>query len=350
MGDEKRRRWPKRPEIRGPRASRVLESAVDYAHRKGVLVVCAAGNDGRGRVSFPAAYEHAFAVAATQFDRSTTFYSNWGQQIDIAAPGGNTRVDQNGDGLPDGVLQNTIQIGNPSKNDYLLFMGTSMASPHAAGVAALIFASGVSEPSAVAKVLTRTAKHPQSKDWDVRYGAGIIDADAALTKTKTEWGALKLGLAGLLGLFVVVPLRRQNRFDVPLGAGALFGLLIGSAGVFFAPALGLPTLSSSFQIALTNGLPGWDRALFGASSHANPLFYSLLIPLAAVSLLYGFKKLRGLLFGLTLGIAAHLIFHAAFRVTDVIWIPNIVGLDQIWLVANALGCVGLATLVARKRC
>ena len=69
-------------------------------------------------------------MAATQYDETTTFYSNWGKQIDVAAPGGNTAVDQNGDGQPDGVLQNTIVPGDTSTNDYLWFMGTSMASPH----------------------------------------------------------------------------------------------------------------------------------------------------------------------------------------------------------------------------
>jgi hypothetical protein len=59
--------------------SKVLEKAVKYAHGKGVVVVCAAGNDGRGKVSYPAAYPGAFAVAATQYDESTTFYSNWGK-------------------------------------------------------------------------------------------------------------------------------------------------------------------------------------------------------------------------------------------------------------------------------
>jgi serine protease len=88
----------------GPMSSSVLSKAVKYAHDKGVVVVCAAGNDGRGKVSYPAAYPHAIAVAATQYDESTTFYSNWGKEIDVAAPGGNTRVDQDGDGQPDGVL------------------------------------------------------------------------------------------------------------------------------------------------------------------------------------------------------------------------------------------------------
>src|SRR5262245_22740172 len=71
--------------------SRVLKKAVAYAHDKGVVVVCAAGNESRGQVGYPAAYPGAIAVAATQDDEATTFYSNYGKDIDIAAPGGNTR-------------------------------------------------------------------------------------------------------------------------------------------------------------------------------------------------------------------------------------------------------------------
>ena len=104
--------------------STVHKKAVKYAHDKGVTVICAAGNESRGKVGYPAAYPGAVAVSATQFDESVTFYSNYGKDIDIAAPGGNTGVDQNGDGMPDGVLQNTIVIGDPTKDGYLTYMGT----------------------------------------------------------------------------------------------------------------------------------------------------------------------------------------------------------------------------------
>src|SRR5687768_17883250 len=155
--------------------SRVLKKAVEYAHGKGVTVVCAAGNESRGKVGYPAAYPGAVAVAATQFDEATTFYSNYGKDIDIAAPGGNTRVDQNGDGMPDGVLQNTIVIGDTTKDDYFAYMGTSMASPHVAGIAALVVGEGISNPNHVEKILKDTARKPVKQQYKTdRYGAGII--------------------------------------------------------------------------------------------------------------------------------------------------------------------------------
>jgi serine protease len=323
------------------RSSTVLARAVTYAYKKGVVVVCAAGNNGRGQVSFPAAYPEAIAVAATQYDRTTTFYSNWGKEIDVAAPGGNTRVDQNGDGMPDGVLQNTIVPGKPTQNDYLLFMGTSMASPHVAGVAALIVQKGVTKPAAVERVLKQTAAHPDGKSWDPHYGAGIVDASAAVQKTSVGYGLYTLGFAGLLGLMVTFRLRGRGRLTLRPGLGAPLGVLLGGTGLaFFLPALGVepPALLSS-------GVAAWDVPLLGM---ATPLFHGALVPLLLTVLLWAFRKLRGLIFGVAIGVAGHLLFKLATGIVDVALIPNVLWLDQLWLGLNALICVGLASLVARK--
>ncbi|MEZ4461192.1 MAG: S8 family peptidase [bacterium] len=106
----------------GPLPSLVMKNAIDYAHKKGVTIVAAAGNGGKRAPSYPAAYNHTIAVAATQFDRNTTFYSQWGDFVDIAAPGGNTRVDQDKDGRPDGVMQETLKDGNTAVHDFALYM------------------------------------------------------------------------------------------------------------------------------------------------------------------------------------------------------------------------------------
>ena len=325
--------------------SKVLEKAVKYAHGKGVVVVCAAGNDGKGKVGYPAAYPGAVAVAATQFDESTTFYSNWGPAIDVAAPGGNTRVDQNGDGQPDGVLQNTIVIGDPSKSDYFAYMGTSMASPHAAGVAALVVAQGVTNPDAVEKILEDTGRAPKGNEsFDKkRYGGGIIDAEAAILAARGKSGAAELALGGLIAMGVAFSLRRRGLLGrAGLGYGA--GVLVGASGLFFLPYL-LGGISSWPIIdMLTRGLPSWDLSLLGADGHGNALFFSALIPIALVALGSGVPKLRPVLAGLAAGVAGHLLFHFAAGWTEIRWMV----LDEAWLLANAAVLVAVSALTLRR--
>ncbi|WP_428261422.1 S8 family serine peptidase [Haliangium sp.] len=329
--------------------SNVLKKAVKYAHDKGVVVVCAAGNDGRGKVSYPAAYPGAVAVAATQYDETTTFYSNWGKAIDVAAPGGNTRVDQNQDGMPDGVLQNTIAVGDPSTSDYFPYMGTSMASPHAAGVAALVVGEGVTDPAAVEQIMKDTARKPKDeKNYDkARYGAGIIDAPAAILKARSGTG----GWQFLLGLLVAGALAtsvRRRGLTVALGPGYLGGVMVGAAGLFFLPWLGVNAEALPLGDLITRGLPSWDLSLLGPAGHGNALFFSALIPLGLVLGLYGWRRLRAPLAGLAAGVAGHLLFHAAVRVTDIHYIPNGFVFDEMWLALNALVCIGLGALVLRR--
>ena len=89
--------------------STTLESAVAYAYNKGVTIVCAAGNNGQSALLYPAAYDaYCISVGAIRYDETRTDYSNYGTGLDLVAPGGDVGVDQNGDGYPDGVLQQTF--------------------------------------------------------------------------------------------------------------------------------------------------------------------------------------------------------------------------------------------------
>jgi serine protease len=96
------------------------------------------------------------------------------------APGGDLNVDQSGDGYGDGILQNTF---NPSTGlfSYYFYQGTSMATPHVSGVAALLVASGVAGPENVRQAMQSTAKDVGATGWDSGYGWGIVDAYKALT-------------------------------------------------------------------------------------------------------------------------------------------------------------------------
>jgi serine protease len=161
--------------------SSTLENAVAYAYGKGVTIVCAAGNDGSPDIiSYPAAYDdYCIAVGATRYDETVASYSNRGLSLDLVAPGGDLSVDQNGDGYGDGVLQQTFG-DTPTVFGYWFYQGTSMASPHVAGVAALLIANGITGPDQVRDALESTAKDKGSAGWDEEYGWGIVDAYAAL--------------------------------------------------------------------------------------------------------------------------------------------------------------------------
>ncbi|MEJ7600708.1 MAG: S8 family serine peptidase [Kofleriaceae bacterium] len=328
--------------------SKVLKKAVAYAHGKGVTVVCAAGNESRGKVGYPAAYPGAVAVSATQSDEAITFYSNYGKDIDIAAPGGNTRSADGGRNNPDGgVLQNTIAIQDPTKNDYYAYMGTSMASPHAAGIAALVVGEGVTDPDMVEKVLKDSARKPEGQTYTTdKYGAGIIDAPAAVRTARSQGGGLQLGLGLLMAGAVAASLRRRGT-GVKLGWTYLAGVVVGASGLFFLPyvAPGLSSLPGVYT--LTHGLPSWDLSLLGPGGHGNMLFFSALAPLALLAVGYGVPKLRAPLAGLAIGVAAHLAVFAAVPFATV-QVPAVFGIGTLWLVINAAVCVGLARVALRR--
>lgn len=96
-----------------------LKQAIDYAWNKGVLIVVAAGNTGSNKATFPAGYEHCIAVAATDSSDRRYAYSDYGDWIDVAAPG----------------QAYTTLTGNRYGN----MAGTSISAPYVSGLAALAF-------------------------------------------------------------------------------------------------------------------------------------------------------------------------------------------------------------------
>lgn len=160
----------------------IMDPALDYAYANGVTVVAAAGNDGNRRnVSYPAIYPSVIAVGATDLRNQITSYSNQGKGLDLVAPGGDTNRDDNGDGYGDGVLQETRYNGTWA---YYFFQGTSMASPHVAGAAAVLIGSGVATtPDQVRQRLSDTALDLGSAGFDNTYGYGLVQLYDALTAT-----------------------------------------------------------------------------------------------------------------------------------------------------------------------
>ncbi len=123
----------------GPGFSMAEQAEYNAVRDAGVIVVAAAGNDNSNRPSYPAAYDNVISVSAATMTRQKAPYSNFGPTIDIAAPGGNTAVDSDGDGYYDGILSTLVDdASGVRKPIYSFLQGTSMATPHVSGVIAIM--------------------------------------------------------------------------------------------------------------------------------------------------------------------------------------------------------------------
>lgn len=146
----------------GPDYSYALADAVDYAYGKNVLVIAAAGNDGLESILYPAALSHVVAVGATDKEDNRASFSNYGDTLDVVAPG-------------------VSIFGTWWDNSYVYASGTSTATPHVAGVAALVLSlhpeySG----DQVENALKAGCVDLGAPGWDPYYGCGRIDALAVL--------------------------------------------------------------------------------------------------------------------------------------------------------------------------
>jgi serine protease len=178
------------------RASQIpdIVSALRYARSKGVVVVAAAGNQSDTLTSYPARARSVVGVAATTIRGCQAEYSNSGSHTDLAAPGGGVDADNSDNVYDEGVcrpgrrnafiLQQTFTTRLSKFSLPRGYEGTSMASPHVAGAAALVVASrrlGPNpEPAAVERLLERSARDIGPPGVDNRYGHGLLDVAAAL--------------------------------------------------------------------------------------------------------------------------------------------------------------------------
>jgi hypothetical protein len=152
----------------GRSPSTTLENAINYAVSKGSLPVCATGNDTEMTLSYPARYNGCLAVGATTSSDIRSSFSNQGVGIDITAPGS---------GITSTVMEK--DAGGSGGEPYSAWNGTSMATPHVAGVSALLFAQGRTAAQ-VRTALTQTALDLGDQGYDEAYGWGRVNAAAAV--------------------------------------------------------------------------------------------------------------------------------------------------------------------------
>ncbi|TCZ75567.1 peptidase S8 [Paenibacillus albiflavus] len=146
--------------------SSFLHDAIKYAYDKDVVLIAASGNDNTDRPSYPAYYPEVFAVAASDSNNNRASFSNYGDYIDVTAPGVN------------------IASTYP-KNQYVALSGTSMATPHVSALAALIRATNPSlRNTEVMDIIRTTAQDIGDPGTDSYFGYGLINVPKAVEEAQ----------------------------------------------------------------------------------------------------------------------------------------------------------------------
>jgi serine protease len=269
--------------------SAIAARAVKYAQNRGVFVSCAAGND-KGPVGYPAANDGCFAISASDQKDNLAWFSSYGKQVKIAAPGV-------------GILQQTISEGGKGEGVFSAFNGTSMAAPHVAGAAADVMAMGITDPHAVMDVLQSSAVEKSDHN---KFGAGVLDAGSATRMAYLKHLVLRLGfLVGLTWLVGMFLKRDQKKFN---GHPAKFvGALLTSVGMFaFLPFIGVLPHMGSFRWVgdiLSRPVGEWDLILNVGVHKWLPLANALPV-FGLVALGFHRPVLKSFAGGLALGTAA----------------------------------------------
>ncbi|MFM2432505.1 MAG: hypothetical protein RLZZ511_3719 [Cyanobacteriota bacterium] len=343
--------------------SELLQQSIDYAYRKGTVLVAAAGNGNQNSVTYPARYNHVLAVSATDIAGKRAAYSNFGAGVNFSAPGGLVTTEK----PMGGVVQNTFDLKS-KESLFVPYQGSSFAAAHVTGVVALIKSVEKLDPDQIEQVLADTSQKP-SRDPLNEYGVGTIDATAALKFVQAKnipplnfWRKLnhegRLGqqiwidadmlaapkrmitLLSAIGLALVVHTQYRLRWNGWL----LLGLLLSSSGCFV------------FQGTYIYGAPQWVLRLLGSAlpemgtvaqgiAALDPLSASVLLPGALWLLLCHFRSPKWFAIGVSLGMIPGLLAQMV-PAPEILHVASGMG-SQLYLLLNVLACGGLSAFILR---
>jgi serine protease len=152
-----------------------MQAAIDAATARNVVVVVAAGNKAnRASLYAPANCNNVVVVGANDARGGLSFYSNFGPELDILAPGGDVFADSDGDGRPDGVLStratttgcyDPVNQNSTERCYYSFLQGTSMAAPHVSAALALLAAQTGARGRALEDALFTRALSPHPENY-----------------------------------------------------------------------------------------------------------------------------------------------------------------------------------------
>jgi subtilisin family serine protease len=237
----------------GTRYSAALETAVQYAQDKGALIVAAAGNTGNGdnSVDYPAAFDGVLAVAAIDDHDQLATFSQRQSYVSMAAPG----VD----------VPSTAWTG-AGRGPYASQSGTSIAAPHVAGAAAILWALRPDlSASDIANALENNADKVSSTDPG--YGVGILNVARAVA-------ALRLGVTPRSTDTVALPQPKAATGDIPPPPP----LPNEQRKWYFAEGSTRAPFDVSFALQNPNTLPTTAHFLFLAADGSKPTPYDLPLP------------------------------------------------------------------------
>jgi serine protease len=344
--------------LAGSGYSQLMQQAIDYAYRKGLTIVAAAGNSNQNAVIYPARYRHVIAVSALDIAAKRANYSNFGAGVDLAAPGGLITSEK----PMGGIVQNTFDL-KTKEAMFSPYQGSSFAAAHVSGAVALMKSLKKLDSDQIEEILAITSHHLASDPLN-EFGTGQLDLAAAIARVQSphipkinfwRW----LNNQGYLGAYfwidpdmlaaptrlwmllgaILLALAWTVRYAVRWNGWLMLGLLLSSSGIFLLQGLHF------------YGAPQWVFRLFGSAlpevgtvaqgiPALDPIAASVLLPLALWLLLMRLAQPRWFAIGVAIGIVPGLIGQ--------IWpAPEILNVaagwgSQLFLGSNAIASMGLS--------